>query len=124
MVVGRNAKPCSAPLLASARTLLHSFFNEAVQLRVGQALAKNTHLVELLMANSVIKEAGAVAIGKGLEANTTVTIVNLESNRCGTRSAGPWAARSAPRQLGATAVVVCVRRGQRSDRTSLSTSAH
>ena len=50
-------------------------------MRLGNALGKNTHLVELLMANCVIKEAGAVAVAKGLETNTSITVVNLESNR-------------------------------------------
>jgi hypothetical protein len=55
--------------------------NEALQVRLGQALARNTHLVELLLANCVIRDAGAVAFAKGLEANTSITLVNLESNR-------------------------------------------
>ena len=58
------------------------FFTEDLQLRLGAALANNTHLVDLLLANTGVKETGAVAIGKGLAANASVTNVNLESNRC------------------------------------------
>ena len=68
-----------APRHGTARHGRH--LTEALQVRIGNALAKNTHLIELLMANSVIKETGAIAIGKGLQSNSSITVVNLESNR-------------------------------------------
>ena len=65
---------------ADERILFARFFDEQLQVRLGKALARNTMVVELFLANCNLKEAGAIAIAEGLKANKSINNVNVESN--------------------------------------------
>jgi len=63
--------------------LLHRFFTEEQQLRLGAGLAKNEHIIEFAAANAKIGERAGATIAKGLTLNKSIGIVNLESNLLG-----------------------------------------